>query len=238
MALAPGDQVTNASYAKYQEQYPQFAWAFSDPEVAYWLDRAMREKMGPDELAGWIQKTGWWKSKTNAERDWLQTLATNPADATKQMWNYNSIHKYMSIAGDYGLPVDFDTAQRQVSRVVQGFSTPEELEEELRRQAIALYPHLADQISKGATVKDVYAPYKTIASQMLGINDADISLTDPKWQAPMQIMDKGVRRLATTDEWMTILRTDAKYGYDKTTRARGEAAEFATAIGQMFGNIG
>lgn len=237
MPLAPGDEVAGASYAKYQEQYPQFAWAFSDPEVAYWLDRAMREKMGPDELAGWIYQTSWWKQKSAAERDWLSTLATNPADANRQAWNYDSITKYQKLAGDYGIPVSFDSAQRQVFRVVNGTAKPDDLEEELRRQAIAMYPQLQQQFEAGATVADVYAPYKQQAADLLGVNPDSIMLTDPKWTAPLQITDKyGIKRLATVDEWQRMLRTDPKYGFAQSKQGREDGFNIGAVIGRAFGN--
>lgn len=222
----------------FREKYPQFAWALDDPEVSYWLDRAVREKMGADELQGWIQKTTWWKSKTDAERAWLQKAATNPADATKAFWDYDAAVRYKKAAQDYGINIDFDGAMRQVQRVVTGKSTADELEEELRRQAKALYPQLAQQIDAGTTVEDVFGNYRNRAAQELGLDPNAIQLSDPKWSAALQFTDKaGTRRLATDDEWLALLHTDEKYGYDRTSKARGEAAEFATSIGRMFGNL-
>ena len=238
MPLRPGDEVTTASFAKYSEQYPQYAWAFQDPEVAYWLDRAVREKMGPEELQGWIMQTAWWKSKTAAERDWLQTFANNPADANRQAWNYDSITKYMKMSSDYGLYVSFDQAQQQVFRVVNGTSTPDALEEELRRQAKALYPNLSDVIDRGSTLEDVFADYRNRASSLLGISADEIKLTDPKWQKALKVTDKnGVSRQATAEEWETMLRTDPKYGYADSKQGREDGFGIGNAIAKTFGNV-
>lgn len=220
----------------YREKYPQYAWAFDDPEVAYWLERAVREGMGPDELQGWIHKTAWWKQKTNAERDWLETFANNPAEANRQAWNYDSIVRYQKMAQDYGQAITFETAQKQVFRVVNGTTTPDALEEELRRWAKAMYPQLAQQFDAGATVAEIYAPYKQMAADLLGLNPDAISLSDPKWQSPLQYVGKdGTRRLATVDEWQTTIRTDARFGYDTSSRGKQEAAAFASQLGEMFG---
>lgn len=239
MALAPGDEVRSSGAGTYKEKYPEWSWAFEDPEVGYWLDRAVRESFGAEELAGRIRETAWWKQKTNAERAWLKTLATNPADANKLIWDYDAASRYVKMSAAYGQPFTFDSAMRQVQRVTTGKATPDELEEELRRQAKAMYPHLAQQLDAGSTVDDVFSAYRGMASNVLGVNAETINLSDPKWQAALQFTDKaGARRVATTDEWMTMLRTDDKYGYDKTSTARGEAAEFAAGIGKMFGNFG
>lgn len=222
----------------FQQKYPQFAWAFADPEISSILQRAVNEKWGPDEVQGAVQNTAWWKNKTDAERNWLQLLATDPKEAERRLNNYDSITKYMQYAAAFGLPMDFQTAARNVDRAVRGDVAPDALTEELRLQAKALYPQLSQQIDAGATVEDIYAPYKQIATSLLGVNDATIRLTDPKWQAPLQYTGRdGQRRLATTDEWMTLLRTDPRFGYDKTSGARQEAAQFATQIGQMFGAL-
>lgn len=232
-SASPADEWT-----QYQAKYPQFAWAFSDPEVANVLRTAMANKWGPDEVQGAVLQTNWWRSKTNGERDWLQTLATNPAEATRQLNNYDSITKYITLSNDYGLPVSFEAAARQVDRVVRGEVAPDALQEELRIQAKALYPQLAQQIDGGSTISDIYAPYQQMASDLLGVNPADIKLTDPKWQLPLQVTGKdGQKRLATTDEWQTILRANPVYGYDTSTNGRQTAAQLTTQLGKMFGAI-
>lgn len=218
------------------EQYPQFAWAINDPEVRKVLLDGLAQKWGPDMVQGAIQQTNWWKAKTDAERDWLKTLATNPKEAERQLNNYDSITKYMQYANAFGIPMDFQSAARNVDRAVRGEVAPDALTEELRIQAKALYPQLTQQIEAGATVEDIFAPYKNQAASLLGLNPETMQLTDPKWQAALQFTDKnGTRRVATTDEWVRTLKTDAQYGYDRTSGARSDAAQFATKIGEMFG---
>lgn len=232
---APKDE-----WAQYQEQYPQFGWAFQDPEISQILRDAIKpeNRWTPAVVQGKVMQTNWWKSKTDAERDWLQTLATNPAQATRELNNYDSITKFMQQSSAFGIPMDFETAARQVDRVVRGEIAPDALTQELRIQAKALYPQLAQQIDAGATVDDVFAPYKQLAAQVLGVNPESISLTDPQWQAPLQYVDGGVRRLATTDEWMRQLKTDSRFGYDRTSAGRSEAAQLATALAEKFGVMG
>lgn len=220
----------------FAEKYPAFAWAFSDPEVNKILQDGVANGWGPDEVQNAIQQTNWYKSKSNAERSWLQTLATDPADAARQLQNYDSITKYMGLAASYGIPASFQNSANQVARVVQGTTDATQLTEDLRNQAKALYPQLSQQIDAGSTVTDIYAPYQQMAVSLLGVNPATIDLTDPKWQTPLLINDgKGGKRVATTDEWQSILKTDPKYGYDTTSDARNNAAQFATSIGEKFG---
>lgn len=232
---------TSDEWAQYQQQYPQFSWAFQDPEISQILRDAIKpeNRWTPDVVQGKVQQTNWWRTKTNAERDWLQTIATNPAEATRQLNNYDSITKYMSQAAAYGMPMTFDAAARQVDRVVRGEVAPDAITEELRMQAKAMYPQLAQQIDAGVTVDDVFAPYKQMAASLLGVNPATIQLTDPKWQQALQLSDKnGTRRVATTDEWQKILRTDGRFGYDASNAGRQEASVMATQLGRLMGAIG
>lgn len=234
---APGAAAT--PQGTFQDRYPQFAWAFNDPEVNKILTDAVANKWGPDEVQGAIQNTNWWKSKSDAERNWLQTLAIDPREATKRLYDYDSITKYMSQAASYGLPVSFDAAQQQVARVVRGEVDPTELTEQLRIQAKALYPQLSQQIDAGSTVADIYAPYQSAVVNLLGVNPASVNLSDPKWTTPLQYRAKdGQIRLATRDEWETQLRTDPRFGFDSTTNGRQEAAQFATQVATEFGVMG
>lgn len=221
-----------------KDAYPQFSWLYNDPELGPVLRQAAAEGWTDTRLEGAIQQTNWWKTHAESARNYLQLAATDPAEATRRLNNYDSITKYMGLAADYGLPMSFQNAAGQVDRVVRGEIAPDALTQELRIQAKALYPQLAQQIDQGATVADVYAPYRQMAADILGVNAATINLSDPKWQAPLQVRESnGTTRLATTSEWQSILRSDPRYGYNTSANGRQEAAQFATLLGQKFGAL-
>lgn len=232
---APAAAPTATANETYQQKYPQFAWAFNDPEVRKLLEDGVANKWGPDELQGKIQQTTWWKSKSNAERDWLQTLATNPAEASREIWNYDSISKYRAVAAQYGQTVSFEQALNQTARVTRGEISDDALMEELRRSAKALYPFLADTIDAGGTVENVFDPIRNIAAEVLGVNPATVVLSDPKWQALLTKDDNGKRRLANFNEVMQTIKFDAQYGYRGSQSGRDSAAGAVSAIREGFG---
>jgi hypothetical protein len=43
--------------------------------------------------------------------------------------------------------------------------------------------------------------------------------------------------MMTSGEWEIMLRSDAKYGWDKTNNAKAEARQLATSIAQAFGKV-
>lgn len=222
-----------------RKQFPEFTWMTTVPELYGKLQEAITGKWPVEQTVQALHQTEWWRTRTDAEVNWFQELATNPAEASRRLNNYDSISKYMGMANDYGLPVTFETAARQVDRVVRGEVAPDALQQELRNQAKALYPQLSQQIDNGSTVNDIYAPYQNLAVQVLGVNPATVKLSDPKWSKPLQYVGKdGQIRLATTDEWMKQLKNDPTFGYDQTTSGRREAAVFATEFQQEFGLVG
>lgn len=224
---------------EFASKYPQFAWAVQDPDVANVLRTAVANKWGPDEVQGAIQNTNWWKSKTDSERNWLQLLATNPAEATRRLNNYDSITKYISLANAYGEKPSFQDAAGQIDRVVRGEVAPDALQEELRIRAKARYPQLSDQIDKGLTVEDVFGAYRTDASRLLGVDPNTIDLADSKWQTALQVPDssKGGFRQATAAEWETMLRTDSRYGYAQSQNGRNDSFDIGQAVDKAFGRV-
>ncbi len=221
-----------------RKQFPEFSWMIEVPELYNKLNEAITNKWPVEQTVQALHQTNWWKSRTDAEVNWFEQLATNPAEATRRLNNYDSISKYMSLSKDMGLSTSFEEAARQVGRVVRGEIAPDALNQELRNMAKGLYPQLTQQIDTGSTVESVFSNYRNIAANLLGVNPDTIQLTDPKWQAPLMVREKnGVVRLATTDEWQTILRTTPKYGYATSKQGSTEGFEIGDAIARSFGNV-
>ena len=94
-------------------------------------------------------------------------------------------------------------------------------------------------LDQGFSVKDILAPYLTRAAQELGISAAEIDLTDPLWrQLVEQTDEKGERVRPNTQQILHLIRTDQRFGWDKTEGAVTQAAQFATELAHMFGAVG
>lgn len=136
------------------------------------------------------------------------------------------------LAWEYGVRVDRQTRQRWIRRAISGQVDPATIEDRLREQAKQLYAPVADQLNT-QTVRDLLAPYMSIAADQLGIPVEQMKASDPKWT---QALTGGAKGAMTADEWTRLIRTDARYGWDKSSTARGEAAQLTTALARMFGS--
>jgi len=99
-----------------------------------------------------------------------------------------------------------------------------------RQQAKTLYPKVADLLDQ-SDLSTIMQPYLSDASELLGISVAQMQITDPMWQNALNGADGPLSR----DEWIRSLRTDPKYGYDRTVRARQEYTELADELLSAFG---
>jgi hypothetical protein len=222
--------------AEVRSQFPEFVWMLNEPELRDVLTTAIAGKWPTEQTVQALHQTGWWKSKTDAEVNWLQELATNPAEAQRRLGQYGEAAKYVKMAADYGQQVSFDWALKKADEVVRGVYTADDLENQLRDQAKALFPYLRTQLEQGSTVADVWEPIKNVAANVLGVNPADIQLSDSKWSSLLQTDDgKGGFRLPSQAEVEKRLRTDSRYGYTNTQNGRDDVSNLIGTINQGFG---
>lgn len=143
-------------------------------------------------------------------------------------------------ARDMGIPISPLTRLDWQRKIALGEVDMNTFQSYLTEQAKSLYPGLADAIDAGVTVRQYADPYAQIASKELGINPADFDLTDPKWSTALQQKDPktGANTAMTLQSWQSHIRSDPTYGFDQTTGARDQAAQFATRLAQQFGAMG
>jgi hypothetical protein len=100
-----------------------------------------------------------------------------------------------------------------------------------REQAKLLYPGASNLLDK-YSLKQIAEPYFNEATTLLGMNPADMNLSDPKWNA---FMRKDGGGMLNKDEWLRVLKTDPQYGWDKTTAARQQFASLGQDLLRAFG---
>jgi hypothetical protein len=139
--------------------------------------------------------------------------------------------------GDYGMKVTAATRTSMIRNVLSGTLTVADYTQFVRDRAAAQYTAVADQINQGFTVRQIVDPYLQAAAEELGVNPATIDISNAMWSAPLQHRDKAgaAPREMTMDEWTAKLRTDTRYGWDKSQNAQRAAATFA---GQLMGVMG
>jgi len=140
-------------------------------------------------------------------------------------------------AADYGLRFTekqlFGTAQRQFA----GGWSEEGVEDALRKYARGAFQAKAvhDALDQGMTVREFADPYIAQAAQELDLNPAQIDIRDTKWVEALKFQDQEGERVMTLAEWQKHYRNDQRYGFDQSSTAREESANFQTRILEQFG---
>lgn len=67
------------------DNYPQMAWALADKELGPILEKAAKEKWSPGRFEGALLKTKWYKTQTEAERNWAVLIHRDPKTANTQL---------------------------------------------------------------------------------------------------------------------------------------------------------
>jgi Peptidase family M23 len=139
-------------------------------------------------------------------------------------------------AGDYGVTVSDAQLQGWTQDILSGKGTAEGFEDSIREQAKTLYKPISSDLDRGLTTRDVVMPFLGIAGHELGIDLSNVSLTDPKWT--QAIFGPDGKTMMTADQWTSTVRSDGRYGWDKTANARSTAADLTGQLAQAFGALG
>jgi len=99
-----------------------------------------------------------------------------------------------------------------------------------RDQAKLLYPKAAHLLD-GQKLSDVTQPYFEEAGALLGIDPSQMDITDEKWTGFLN----GENGIMSKDEWLRVLKTDSKYGWDKSTAARQKFSSLGDDLLAAFG---
>jgi hypothetical protein len=64
-----------------------------------------------------------------------------------------------------------------------------------------------------------------------------VDMSQGDFEIALSYGEEGKKRTMTTGEWEKLLRTDVRYGWEKTNNAKTEARALASNIAQAFGKI-
>lgn len=102
-------------------------------------------------------------------------------------------------------------------------------EDVFRQDAINLYPTAGGALAT-RRLSEIANPYLQDAAELLGLTEDQMDVTDPKWMGFLS----GQNGMMTRDEWMRTLKTDSRYGYDRSTTARREMAALGDELLSAF----
>jgi hypothetical protein len=156
----------------------------------------------------------------------------NPTAVTRAKASNN----YLQIA-NIGKAYFSQVADTTVENALTGVITNEDVQRQQRELAKTKYGHLSNLIDQGLTLQELSDPFRQQASQLLERSADDINMGEAMFEAAYNYGDTGQKRMMTSGEWEIMLRSDAKYGWDKTNNAKAEARQLASSIAQAFGKV-
>jgi len=211
------------------------------------LDRQLGTGLDPASLQTIAESayTNGWGGSTNLLTTALlgqKQKMVNPITSSDAIPAGGAIGKTQSdfgtIAADYGIPIPSGPKQMEnfVNGAVGPGGSPEAFTEYAKNQAKLLYPWMSGALDAGGTVKNYLTPYATTIANTLGIAPDSIDWTDSKWNGVVAKKDpNGVSVPQTLDQALATVKTDPRFGYDNTMKAKNDAYDLASSIKSMFG---
>lgn len=140
-------------------------------------------------------------------------------------------------ARDMGLKITDGWIQNQISTVMGGRQTIDDVQAKLREQAVSAYPHLAERLRAGETVADVANPYRQSMAALLEVDADSIGLDEGLMKGALQqrTADGKGFQMQTLAEFEDTVRKDKRWAY--TNNANDAAASMANDLLRSFGVI-
>lgn len=160
-----------------------------------------------------------------------------------------AMNKVRSIADEYGMSVNRQEAADMAANLLlqghnkTGGTSEAGIRDVFLKRAKSLFPSLKEELEAGTTVKQWASPFIQLAAQELEQSPDAITFNDPKWRAMLEgqaVKNKDgstSHKALTLSEWQAKIRQEPRYGYDRTTGARQQAAQLETELLTRFGGI-
>lgn len=204
----------------------------------YELSDAAVKKIAADSLKGkWDTATisnAIGESVVAGAKEMAQPLA--PEQAPTGLQKTADAAAIRNRAKRYGLNMTDSQIEGYVQSVLTGTMSDQQITDSFRNQAKALYPSVAAQLDAGDLETGVQA-YKSIASQVLGIDASQVDFSQDKYKALLTYKDpaNGESRLMNASEWGNYLRQLPDW--KKTTEAQNRYQTMIDTIDRVFGKV-
>lgn len=124
-----------------------------------------------------------------------------------------------------------------VQKVLTGEIGTADVQRQQRYLAGQKYGHLDNLLEQGLTLQDIASSYQTSAAKLLEVDPNTIDMSAADYEVALNFGEEGKKRMMTSGEWDRLLRTESKYGWEKTNNAKQEARGLASSLVQAFGRI-
>lgn len=134
------------------------------------------------------------------------------------------------MAADYGYTLSDKEREEWTRQAIQGGLDASSWEDDMRAAAQLKFPELR---LDGRTLREALTPWLSSAADELGLSYDDFDLTDGKWTDVVNHTEGD--RMLSDQEWRMKVRTDDRYGWEATDKARMEYSQTASAVAGLFG---
>ena len=221
-------QQVDARYSELKKQAQFSGVNIADEELKRFSIESVRSGLNTNDTFAWISEQ--YKQSTS------QQSSTDPASLTLSTSGTASDiqNQLRTLANSYGIRVTDDLLREKTGQALGHGERWREWvsgqEDFFKQQAKIMYPKAASMLDS-MNLKQISEPYFADAADVLGISAAQMDLLDPKWTGFLN----GENGILSRDEWERVLKTDAKYGWDGTNKAREEATSLADDLLAVFG---
>lgn len=139
-------------------------------------------------------------------------------------------------AKKYGLSLTDAQVEGYVQGMLTGEISTQQVADQFRNQAKALYPSAATLLDSGDLDSSI-GTYKQIAANVLGIDASQVDMTQDKFRPLLTYQDpkSGEARLMNSTEWNRYLRTLPDW--QKTSEASKKNDDLIKTIDKVFGKV-
>lgn len=156
-------------------------------------------------------------------------------DDTRQGEGGEAIDKLHDVAYNMGITMSADWYANSARAIIRGTGTSQDYEDQIRKQAKALFPGWSKQIDAGQTVADLANPYLSSMAQLLELPPGSINLFDPTIKKALTYKDPKTGASAPKALWQfeNDIRSDSRW--KSTQNAQNSMMQVAHQILADFG---
>jgi hypothetical protein len=204
-----------------------------ETEVAKFAREAVRSGLDENAVRSWVANK--FSIPTGPTAPTGPQAPTGPAGAALQGTSSSIADALKRMARSYGVTLTDETLQIKIREALaQGDNWLGYVEGQrnvFRQNAKTLYPSARDDLDN-FTLEELLDPYLEDASALLGVQRKNMDISNPMWTRALNNADGSPM---TREQWMTTLRTDKQYGWNKTQKAKTEYAELGDELLRVFG---
>ena len=220
---------------------------FGDPKTAkqkldqaYVKVRQMAAQLGLVESPDLLKKMNSWAYNVVA-KGWDEGMLRN--EIGKFVYFNKSLQgeggetqmKLKELAYDMGVTMSSSWYAEKSRNVIRGLATIQDYEDEIRKQAKAMYPQFSKQIDAGQTVAEIASPYLQSMQNILELPVGGISVQDKTIKSALQNKNKltGQTEIMPLWQFENQLRSDPRW--KKTQNAQNSMMQVAHQVLSDFG---